>query len=104
MNGERPGLNRRVPAQWFSLTRLAVMLDFDPSTVRAWWRAGRFGPPPDGDAADYFFVVGSGRGADVRISSRGYDYFLAHSTQSPQDVIVLGRTAGEARRALQVAG
>jgi len=104
MNGERPAFNRRVPAQWFSLSRLAVMLDFDAGTVRAWWRAGRFGPPPDGDAADYFFVIGQGKGADVRISSRGYDYFLVHHTQSVPDVIVLGRTPGEARRALHVAG
>ena len=100
---ESTPVNRRRPVQWFSLRRMALMLDFDAQTVRAWWKAGRFGPPVDGRAEDYFFTVGTARGADVRISSRGYEYFLAHHTQSnvaPDDVVVSGRTQGEARREL----
>ena len=99
MNGERPGISRRVPVQWFSLARLAVMLDFEPSTIRAWWREGQFGPPPGEAAGDYFFTRGEGKGADVRISSRGYEFFLQQHTSSPvADVIVLARSEGEARR------
>ena len=105
MNGERPAFNRRVPVQWFSLARLAAMLDFSPKQVRRWWRAGAFGPPADGAAADYFFVVGNGRGADVRISVRGYEFFLAQlQAARAADVVVMGRTPGEALRALRAVG
>ena len=88
--------------QWYRLQRLALMLDFDPKTVRRWWKEGRFGPPQGGRAEDYFFTVGDARGADVRISARGYEYFLAHHTQSSTAApdVVTGRTPGEARREL----
>lgn len=80
------------------------MLDFDSRAVREWWRSGEFGPPPGESAADYFFVRGEGRGADVRISSRGYEYWLRTHTQSKAaDVIVLARSPGEARRKLAAA-
>jgi hypothetical protein len=97
-------INRRAPVQWFSLQKLAWMLDFDVSAVRAWWRAGEFGPPNGAAAADYFFVRGAGRGADVRISMRGYEYFLQHHTASQAaDVIVLARSPGEAQRKVDAA-
>jgi hypothetical protein len=89
--------------QWFSLSRLAVMLDFDVSTVRAWWRAGRFGPAPGQERSDYWFTIGAGRGSDVRISVRGYEFFLQELESGRVEierrpVVVSGRTEGEARR------
>ncbi len=95
-------LNRRVPVQWFSLRRVALLLDFEVKSIRGWWKQGKFGPPDGGAAADYFFTVGEGKGADVRISARGLDFFMDHHTSSPTaaDVVVSGRTPGEARREL----
>lgn len=99
-----PGtIKRGQVLQWFKLQRLALMLDFEPKTIRRWWKEGKFGPPEGGRAEDYFFTVGEGTGADVRISSRGYEYFLAHHTQSSAEMVapvVSGRTPGEARREL----
>ena len=99
-----PAHNRRVPMQWFSVSRLAAMLDVSPRSVRQWWRAGGFGPPAGESAADYFFVMGEGRGSDVRISVRGYEHFLASHAPEPVQVVVMGRTPGEARRALDAVG
>jgi len=78
------------------------MLDFEAKCIRAWWKQGKFGPPIGEEAADYFFVVGEGKGADVRISERGLEFFRTHHTTSPAapDVVVSGRTPGEARRDL----
>lgn len=96
-------INRRQPVQWYSLRRVALMLDFDVKTVRRWWREGKFGPPAGGRAEDYFFTVGQGQGADVRISARGVEHFIVTETRSEQpqraeDVVVSGRSPGEAKR------
>ena len=100
-----PAPPRRAAQQWFSLQHMAWLLDFDVSTVRRWWSQGRFGPPTDedGDAVElrssYWFTVGTGRGADVRISSRGYDFFLSQGSVM-RELPVTARTEGEARRLL----
>lgn len=102
---EASTINRRLPVHWYSLRRVALMLDFDVKTVRRWWREGKFGPPAGGRVEDYFFTVGQGKGADVRISARGVEHFIASQTRSerpqrPEDVVVSGRSPGEARREL----
>lgn len=89
----------RKPQQWFSLQHMAWLLAYDVSTVRRWWNEGRFGPPAGEERADYWFKSDESTGANVRLSSRAYDFFVSSRAQPPR-VAVVGRTEGEARRAL----
>ena len=95
----KPSPARRVAQQWYSLQHMAWVLDFSVGTVRRWWSQGRFGPPAGEEPSDYWFTIGEGKGADVRISSRGYDFFVSQGAVM-RELPVTARTEGEARRLL----
>lgn len=89
--------------QWFSVEHVAWMLDLSASTVRQYLREGRFQPANEALPADRYVVqIGTGRGADVRISSLGLACFFQFHTTPYAPQPIRARSVGELKRKLEV--
>jgi hypothetical protein len=91
-------MKSRVPDLWYSVSKVAFMLDFSDTTVRTWLREGRFFPPgPDGQP-DKSTVMQVGN--DIRISARGVRHF-EESHQYAYDDGIKARNRAELMRKLE---
>lgn len=90
----------RVPQLWFSAATLALYLELSAPRVRELIRTGAFGPPRDdaGHAVEAGTDYVIDHGGDLRVSGRGYDFYIGRHPYLPPADTVVARTAGEARR------